>query len=89
MLDWHGLEIDALTRATGSSAPGVVPRTATEVKLAGRGVAVPSPDPFELLRNKLTIRRPEDERPREKIVVALPTMSKAPSPTRRLTEGDS
>lgn len=61
-VDWHGLELNALTGATGLPEARVVVRDARELELrtAGDGLVVPLADAFDILANKLAIRRDKD-----------------------------
>lgn len=61
-VEWHGLELNALTGATGLPEARVVVRDARELELrtAGRGLVVPLADAFDILANKLAIRRDKD-----------------------------
>lgn len=60
-LEWAGLEINALTWVVGLPDPGVAVRSAREFTLSGAGgIAVPLADPFDLLANKLAVRREKD-----------------------------
>ncbi|MFN3200272.1 MAG: hypothetical protein ACE366_17880 [Bradymonadia bacterium] len=61
LIDWHGLEINALTSSFGLPEPEVLTRTAREFHIQSLGLSVPIADPFDLLANKLTINRPKDQ----------------------------
>ena len=59
-LEWDGKEINALTGSTGLH-PDTVIRTAREFSLSSAdGLLVPVADPFDLLVNKLAVRREKD-----------------------------
>lgn len=60
VLCWCGEEINALTRSAGLPDPEVVARTAREVELREAAVVARVADPFDLLANKLAVRRPKD-----------------------------
>ncbi len=61
-LTWKGMDVNVLTESIGLPSPEVALRTARIFKLSKvRGLEVPLADPFDLLRNKLRIRRPKDE----------------------------
>lgn len=60
-LEVDGLEINALTSSEGLRDPEVVTQTARRFHLAAyAGLEVPIADPFELLANKLAVRREKD-----------------------------
>jgi hypothetical protein len=56
---WRGLEVNALTESSGLGAADVEANMAREF-LVGGDTAILMVDPFELLRNKLAIRREKD-----------------------------
>ena len=60
VLCWSGEEINALTQSAGLPDPEVVARTAREVELREAAVVARVADPFDLLANKLAVRRPKD-----------------------------
>lgn len=62
VLDWHGREINILTASTGLPPPIQVVRAIRELELQAHGVVLPLADPFDLLANKLAIRREKDLR---------------------------
>lgn len=60
-LDVDGMDVDALTSSFGLPAPDVVARAARAFILSEHGdLEVPVADPFDLLRNKLTVSRDKD-----------------------------
>ena len=60
-LEWAGKEINALTGSSGLPEPEIVIRTARDFSLSGAsGLTVPIADPFDLLANKLAVRREKD-----------------------------
>lgn len=59
-LDADGLEINLLTASTGLPAPELVIRGARSVLLTASKVEAVLADPFDLLRNKLAVRREKD-----------------------------
>ncbi len=62
VLRWSGLEINILTASEGFSQADVEVQLAREFKLAPSDpFCVLVVDPFDLLRNKLAVRRPKDE----------------------------
>jgi hypothetical protein len=62
VLRWAGLEINILTASDGLSSADVEVQVAREFRLAESDpFSVLVVDPFDLLRNKLAIRRPKDE----------------------------
>jgi hypothetical protein len=60
VLDWHGREINILTASTGLPSPIHVVRSVRELELEAHGMVLPLADPFDLLANKLAIRRDKD-----------------------------
>jgi len=61
LLEWRGREVNLLTGSTGLPSPDVAARAAREFSVGGRtDVAVLIADPFDLLRNKLSVNRPKD-----------------------------
>lgn len=62
VLDWYGREINILTASTGLPPPIQVVRSVRELELEAHGVVLPLADPFDLLANKLAIRREKDLR---------------------------
>lgn len=60
VLDWHGREINILTASTGLPPPLQVVRSVRELELAAHDVVLPLADPFDLLANKLAVRRDKD-----------------------------
>src|SRR6478609_1474669 len=62
LLEWRGREIHLLTGRSGLPPPDVAARTAREFRL-GRAteLSVLIADPFDLLRNKLSVNRPKDQ----------------------------
>jgi hypothetical protein len=62
LLEWRGKEVNLLTGSSGLPTPDVAARAAREFHL-GRGtdLAVLIADPFDLLRNKLSVNRPKDQ----------------------------
>ena len=62
LLEWRGREVNLLTGSSGLPTPDVAARAAREFRL-GRGtdLAVLIADPFDLLRNKLSVNRPKDQ----------------------------
>jgi len=60
-LAWDGKEINALTETRGLPEPGVVARGARDFVLSEHGgTVVPIADPFDILANKLAVRREKD-----------------------------
>ena len=62
LLEWRGREINLLTGSSGLPPPDVAARAAREFRL-GRAteLSVLIADPFDLLRNKLSVNRPKDQ----------------------------
>lgn len=61
VFDWEGKEVNALTATTGLPDSDTVIRTAREFALSqADDLIVPIADPFDLLANKLAIRRDKD-----------------------------
>jgi hypothetical protein len=60
VLDWNGREINVLTASTGLPNVGAVVRAARELELRDLALSVPLADPFDILANKLAIRREKD-----------------------------
>lgn len=60
VLDWHGREINILTASAGLPPPQQVVRSVREIELETHDVVLPLADPFDLLANKLAIRRDKD-----------------------------
>jgi hypothetical protein len=61
VFEWRGMEINVLTASRGLPEPDAVIRDAREVQLDDMGaLLVPVADPFDLLKNKLAIRRDKD-----------------------------
>ncbi|MBN2194198.1 MAG: hypothetical protein JW751_15385 [Polyangiaceae bacterium] len=61
VVEWRGEELNLLTASQGLPAPERVLDAARVFELADRGVAIHLADPFDLLANKLSVRRPKDE----------------------------
>ena len=62
LLEWRGREINLLTGSSGLPPPDVAARAAREFRLGGGAdLAVLIADPFDLLRNKLSVNRPKDQ----------------------------
>jgi len=62
VLRWNGLEINILTASDGFSTADVEAQVAREFKLLPTDpFCALVVDPFDLLRNKLAVRRPKDE----------------------------
>jgi hypothetical protein len=62
LLEWNGREINLITSTSGLPPPDVVARTAREFQIgAPAPLSVLIADPFDLLRNKLTVNRPKDQ----------------------------
>jgi hypothetical protein len=59
-IDWHGRELNALTGSNGLPPARVVVRDARELELRGLGLVVPLADAWDLLANKLAVRRDKD-----------------------------
>lgn len=60
VLEWHGREVNILTASTGLPPPLQVVRSVREIELEAYDVVLPLADPFDLLANKLAIRRDKD-----------------------------
>lgn len=61
VFEWRGMEINVLTASLGLPEPDAVIRDAREVQLDNvGGLLVPVADPFDLLKNKLAVRRDKD-----------------------------
>ena len=60
VLDWRGQEVNILTASAGLARPDVVIEGAREVELVAVGLRVALADPFDLLANKLAVRRAKD-----------------------------
>lgn len=60
VLDWHGEEINVLSSSRGLPPPDVVFRMGREFVLEPDGLTIPVADPFDLLKNKMAVRRPKD-----------------------------
>ncbi|MBC8069883.1 MAG: hypothetical protein IAG13_16210 [Deltaproteobacteria bacterium] len=59
-IDWHGRELNALTGSKGLPAARVVVRDARELELRGLDLVVPLADAWDILANKLAVRRDKD-----------------------------
>ena len=60
-LEVDGKEVNALTWSSGLGKPEAIVRTARPFQLASHGdLEIPIADPFDLLRNKLTVKREKD-----------------------------
>lgn len=60
VIDWQGREINVLTGSTGLPAARAVVGAARELELRDLSLVVPLADPFDILANKLAIRREKD-----------------------------
>jgi hypothetical protein len=62
VMEWRGKEINLLTGSSGLPTPDVAARAAREFLLGNRtNLSVLIADPFDLLRNKLSVNRPKDQ----------------------------
>jgi hypothetical protein len=62
LLEWRGREVNLLTGSSGLPAPDVAARAAREFRLGlSADLVVLVADPFDLLRNKLSVNRPKDQ----------------------------
>jgi hypothetical protein len=60
VIDWKGREINVITSSAGLAEPDVVIRSARQFELAAHGLTIPVAEPYDLLANKLAVRRDKD-----------------------------
>jgi len=62
LLEWRGKEINLLTDSRGLPSPDVAARAAREFRLGQKtNLSILIADPFDLLRNKMSVNRPKDQ----------------------------
>lgn len=61
VVEWRGKELNLLTAAQGLPTPERVADATRVFELANRGATVYLADPFDLLANQLSVRRPKDD----------------------------